>query len=97
MQHPYFTEDGFVGWFEEELKQMLERDAQDFKMRQKKFRKGKRSDPDRSSQQQAQGAHHAQQPPAQAPPPLHAGKHAEAHHNQQLPLPKLWHGQCHIP
>jgi len=28
MQHPYFTEDGFVPWFEEELKSMLERDAQ---------------------------------------------------------------------
>ena len=28
MQHRYFTEDGFVQWFEEELKQMLERDAQ---------------------------------------------------------------------
>ena len=36
MQHPYFTEDGFVAWFDGELKQMLERDAQDFKMRQKK-------------------------------------------------------------
>ena len=32
MQHPYFG-DGFVEWFEEELKQMLERDATNFKMR----------------------------------------------------------------
>jgi serine/threonine protein kinase len=39
MQHPYFTEDGFVQWFDEELKLMLDRDSQDFKMRQKKFRK----------------------------------------------------------
>jgi serine/threonine protein kinase len=41
MHHPYFTEDGFVQWFGEELKSMLERDSQDFKMRQKKFRKSK--------------------------------------------------------
>ena len=41
MQHPYFTEDGFVEWFEEELKSMLERDNQDYKMRQKKFRKSR--------------------------------------------------------
>jgi cyclin-dependent kinase-like len=41
MNHRYFTDDGFVEWFDEELKQMLERDAADFKMRQKKFRKAK--------------------------------------------------------
>ena len=28
MQHSYFTDDGFPSWFEEELKQMLDRDAQ---------------------------------------------------------------------
>jgi len=43
MNHRYFTDDGFVEWFDEELKQMLERDAADFKMRQKKFRKAKSS------------------------------------------------------
>jgi len=59
MQHPYFTEDGFVAWFEEELKQMLERDAQDFKMRQKKFRKNKNGRADND---------HRVAPPAQAPP-----------------------------
>lgn len=52
MQHPYFTEDGFVAWFDGELKQMLERDAQDFKMRQKKYRKSvrnsERNNPDRN-------------------------------------------------
>ena len=41
MASRYFTEDGFISWFDEELKQMLERDAADFKMRQKKFRKSK--------------------------------------------------------
>ena len=39
MAHRYFTEDGFDSWFDKELKQMLERDAADFKMRRKKFRK----------------------------------------------------------
>lgn len=49
MHHPYFTEDGFVQWFEEELKSMLERDSQDFKMRQKKIRKSKPGKPGNAS------------------------------------------------
>ena len=75
MNHEYFTEDGFVEWFDEELKQMLERDAADFKMRQKKFRRnqnqkggrgggGSSNDPDSRPQSQ---------PPASSgghPPPL---------------------------
>lgn len=80
MQHRYFTEDGFVTWFEEELKQMLERDAQDFKMRQKKFRKSKgtRGDSDDGGRRP-----HSQQAslPSQAPPPL--SSKAEHHISQQ--------------
>eukprot|EP00966_Prymnesium_polylepis_P177351 4107386-Prymnesium_polylepis.1 len=66
MQHRYFTDDGFVSWFEEELKQMLERDAQDFKMRQKKFRKSKGArDNDDGGRRP-----HSQQGPSGQPPPL---------------------------
>ena len=76
MQHPYFTEDGFVAWFDGELKQMLERDAQDFKMRQKKYRKSvrnsERNNPDRN-------------PPAapQLPPShqTHGGSQLPPHHS----------------
>jgi len=41
MRHPYFTEGDFIPRFEAELKEMLERDAQDFKMRSKKSRRSK--------------------------------------------------------
>ena len=68
MQHPYFTEDGFVAWFDGELKQMLERDAQDFKMRQKKYRKSvrnsERNNPDRNPPAALQ------QPPSHQTPQL---------------------------
>ena len=75
MQHPYFTEDGFVAWFDGELKQMLERDAQDFKMRQKKYRKSVRSR--ENSDRNAPAA-----PPAQA-----SSSHSQAQqHGGQAPL-----------
>ena len=81
MQHPYFTEDNFVAWFDGELKQMLERDAQDFKMRQKKYRKSVRSR-EAATERNAPAA-----PPAQAQalqPPNHHSQPPN-HHHPQLP------------
>jgi len=75
MQHPYFTEDGFVAWFDGELKQMLERDAQDFKMRQKKYRKSVRNS-ERNSDRNAPAAPQSQ---SQLPPSHHTS------HGSQLP------------
>ena len=80
MEHEYFTEDGFVAWFEGELKQMLDRDAADFKMRQKKYRKSMRSrggDPNAEHRQAhappppppQQAQHHHAPPPAPSIPP----------------------------
>ena len=69
MASRYFTEDGFISWFDEELKQMLERDAADFKMRQKKFRKSKGRADSRGNDSQADSRPQSQ-PPAAVPPPL---------------------------
>lgn len=70
MNHRYFTENGFVEWFDYELKQMLERDAADFKMRQKKFRKAKIRGDSRGEQSDSRPQ---SQPPASVPPPLSSG------------------------
>ena len=91
MEHEYFTEDGFVAWFEGELKQMLDRDAADFKMRQKKYRKSMRSrggDPNAEHRQARappppppqQAQHHHAPPPAPSipPPPPQERAHAPA-------------------
>ena len=91
MEHEYFTEDGFVAWFEGELKQMLDRDAADFKMRQKKYRKSMRSrggDPNAEHRQAhappppppQQAQHHHAPPPAPSipPPPPQERAHAPA-------------------
>ena len=62
---------GFISWFDEELKQMLERDAAEFKMRQKKFRKSKgRADLRGSSEADSRPQ---SQPPAAVPPALPVG------------------------
>ena len=66
MAHRYFTEDGFIQWFDEELKQMLDRDAAEFKMRQKKFRKSKGRAESRGNDSDSRPQ---SQPPAAVPAP----------------------------
>lgn len=89
MNHRYFTEGGFNEWFDDELKQMLDRDAADFKMRQKKFRKSKASRNNAAAA--AQSSHPAteaesrpqSQPPAEKELSL-SSKSKGHHHSQQL-------------
>ena len=83
MAHRYFTEDGFISWFDEELKQMLERDAADFKMRQKKFRKSKGRADSRGGGGESDSRPQSQ-PPAAVPPPLPTKAQQQQAHQAHL-------------
>jgi len=95
MAHRYFTEDGFISWFDDELKQMLERDAAEFKMRQKKFRKSK----GRAEARGTEGDSRPQsQPPAAVPPPLQSKAPQPSMPSMGAsPQPDGWDKQAYYP
>ena len=89
MAHPYFTDDGFIQWFDDEMKLMIERDAAEFKMRQKKFRKSKGRAEARSNDSDSRPQ---SQPPAAVPPEGKAaqGKAAAPPPPQMPPPADTW-------